>query len=343
LWLQELNGLLQLEDPTLKSQYEALDGALRLEPVAFWLRVYIVSHVTLGEIRKLRLLRAAAAEPDYARELNETLQHQLHASAEAVQSLCQDIDRYLRRSDIAEGLEELSLRRKAKVRRLRRQLWEVDEQLKESLEATRGMYEAVPSLEPIEVPAALGRRTVEPWVVRDSMYDAAVKATDVGTEALASTADRGAKALRGLADRRRAVREADEPVKTEARSSLSSAHAEPMPFSTTPCDLTLASRGVNSTGHGRGAMSGRSQTGRSPKPRFSPVSISLVASRPAGTELAVRGAASTGAPEPCPCHQRGVIGSIPRFRGARAVPDGSALISWAPRVEPRREGSRRGI
>lgn len=211
LWLQQLNGLLQLEDPKLKSQYEALDGALRREPVAFWLRVYVVSHVTLGEIRKLRLLRAAAAEPEYARELNKALQHQLHASAEAVQSLCQDIDRYLRRSDIAEGLEELSLRRKAKVRRLRRQLWEVDEQLKESLKATRGMYDAVPSLEPIEVPAPLDRRTVEPWVVRDTLYDAAVKATDVGTEALATTADRGAKALRDLADRRRAAREADEP------------------------------------------------------------------------------------------------------------------------------------
>jgi hypothetical protein len=211
LWLQQLNVLLRLEDPTLRAQYEALDGALRREPVAFWLRVYIVSHVTLGEIRKLRLLRAAAAEPEYARELNEALQHQLHASADAVQSLCQDIDRYLRRSDIAEGLEELSFRRKAKVRRLRRQLWEVDEQLKESLEAARGMYEAVPSLEPIEVPAPLERRTVEPWVVRDTLYDAAVKATDVGTEVLATRADRGAKALRGLADKRRSAREDDEP------------------------------------------------------------------------------------------------------------------------------------
>jgi hypothetical protein len=211
LWLQQLNTLLQLEDPKLKLQYEALDGALRREPVAFWLRVYIVSHVTLGEIRKLRLLRAAAAEPEYARELNEALQNQLHASAEAVQSLCRDIDRYLRRSDIAEGLEELSFRRKAKVRRLRRQLWEVDEQLKVSLEATRGMYDAVPSLEPIQVPAALDRRTVEPWVVRDTLYDAAVKATDVGTEALATRADRGAKALRERVERRRTARGSDEP------------------------------------------------------------------------------------------------------------------------------------
>jgi hypothetical protein len=211
LWLQELNALLQLEDPKLRSQYEALDGALRREPVAFWLRVYIVSHVTLGEIRKLRLLRAAAAEPEYARELNTALQNQLHASAEDVQSLCRDIDRYLRRSDIAEGLEELSFRRKAKVRRLRRQLWEVDEQLKESLGATRGMYDAVPSLDPIDVPAPLDRRTVEPWAVRDTLRDAAVKATDVGTEALATRADRGAKALRDLADRRRTARQDDEP------------------------------------------------------------------------------------------------------------------------------------
>jgi hypothetical protein len=153
LWMQQLNGLLQLEDPSLRAQYEALDGALRREPVAFWLRVYIVSQVSLGEIRKLRLIRAAAAEPEYARDLNDSLQQQLSDSADAVQSLCHDIDRYLRRSDIAVGLEELSIRRKAKVRRLRRQLWEVDEQLKLSLEATRGMYEAVPSLEPIEVPA----------------------------------------------------------------------------------------------------------------------------------------------------------------------------------------------
>jgi hypothetical protein len=84
LWLQQLNVLLKLEDPKLKAQYEALDGALRREPVAFWLRVYIVSHVTLGEIRKLRLLRAAAAEPKYARELNEALAAPAPPSAEAV-------------------------------------------------------------------------------------------------------------------------------------------------------------------------------------------------------------------------------------------------------------------
>lgn len=212
LWLQQLNALLQLEDPSLKAQYEALDGALRREPVAFWLRVYLVSHVTLGEIRKLRLLRAAVAEPDYARELSEALQHQLHASAEAVQSLCHDIDRYLRRSDIAAGLEELSFRRKSKVRRLRRQLWEVDEQLKVSLEATRGMYDAVPSLEPIEVPAPLELRTVEPWVVRDALQEAATRATDAGAEALAASADRGARALRELANKRRAARDDDVPV-----------------------------------------------------------------------------------------------------------------------------------
>jgi hypothetical protein len=154
LWLQQLNGLLQLEDPSLKAQFEALDGALRREPVAFWLRVYIVSHVSLGEIRKLLLIRAAAAEPEYARDLHDSVQQQLADSAVALQSLCQDIDRYLRRSDIAAGLEELSILRKAKVRRLRRQLWEVDEQLKVSLTATRGMYDAVPALEPVQVPAA---------------------------------------------------------------------------------------------------------------------------------------------------------------------------------------------
>lgn len=211
LWLQQLNALLQLDDPSLRAQYEALDGALRREPVALWLRVYILSHVTLAEIRKLRLIRAASAEPEYAKELHETLQRQLHDSAEAVQALCHDVDRYLRRSDIAAGLEELSLRRKARVRRLRRQLWEVDEQLKVTLEATRGMYEAVPTLEPMEVPAALDRRTVEPWVVRDNLYDAAVKATDVGTETVVVTMDRGAKALRRIADRRKVEWASDEP------------------------------------------------------------------------------------------------------------------------------------
>lgn len=209
LWLQQLNALLQLEDPTLKAQYEALDGALRREPVAFWLRVYIVSHVSLAEIRKLRLLRAAAEEPDYARELSDALQQQLHTSAEAVQSLCSDIDRYLRRSDIASGFEELSLRRKAKVRRLRRQLWDVDEQLKESLETTRGMYEAVPTVDPIQIPASLDRRAVEPWVVRDTLYDAALKATDVGTEALTATADRGLRTLDDLKEKRRQARDAE--------------------------------------------------------------------------------------------------------------------------------------
>ena len=215
LWLQQLNGLLQLEDPSLRVQYEALDGALRREPVAFWLRVYLVGHVCLAEIRKLRLIRAAVAEPEYARDLQASLQGQLADSANAVQSLCLGIDQYLRRSDIAAGLEELSIRRKAKVRRLRRQLWEVDEQLKLSISTTRGMYEAVPSLEPIEVPAALDRRTVEPWAVRDNLYDAAVKAADVGTDAAGSAAGRGTKALRELADRRRAAREDTEDATQE--------------------------------------------------------------------------------------------------------------------------------
>jgi len=207
LWMQQLNGLLQLDDPSLKAQYEALDGAMRREPVAFWLRVYIVSHASLGEIRKLRLIRAAAAEPDYARDLHDSLQQQLASSADAVQSLCNDIDRYLRRSDIAVGLEELSIRRKAKVRQLRRQLWEVDEQLKLSLEATRGMYDAVPSLEPMEIPAPLDRRTVEPWLVRDNLQDAAARANDVGLDALATATDRATKSLRELSDRRRTARE----------------------------------------------------------------------------------------------------------------------------------------
>jgi hypothetical protein len=87
----------------------------------------------------------------------------------------------------------------------------VDEQLKESLEASRGMYDAVPSLEPIEVPTPLDRRTVEPWVVRDTLYDAAVKATDVGAEAVAARADRGAKALRDRVERRRNARGSDGP------------------------------------------------------------------------------------------------------------------------------------
>jgi hypothetical protein len=210
LWMQQLNSLLQLEDPSLRAQFAALDGALRREPVAFWLRVYVVSHVSLGEIRKLLLIRASASEPEYARDLHSSVQEQLSDSATALQSLCHDIDRYLRRSDIAVGLEELSILRKAKVRRLRRQLWEVDEQLKVSLTATRGMYDAVPSLQPVEVPTALDRRIVEPWVVRDNLYDAAVKATDVGSDALATAADRGSKALREFADRRRTASEGSE-------------------------------------------------------------------------------------------------------------------------------------
>ena len=126
--------------------------------------------------------------------------------------LCHEVRR---KPDIAAGLEELSIRRKSKVRRLRRQLWEVDEQLKVSLEATRGMYDAVPSLEPIQVPAPLERRSVEPWVVRDALQEAATRATDAGAEALASSADRGAKALRELAAKRRAARENDVPVAPE--------------------------------------------------------------------------------------------------------------------------------
>jgi hypothetical protein len=55
------------------------------------------------------------------------------------------------------------------------------------------------------------RRAVEPWVVRDTLCDAALKATDVGTEALATRVDRGAKALRDRVDRRRTARGSEEP------------------------------------------------------------------------------------------------------------------------------------
>jgi len=74
------------------------------------------------------------------------------------------------------------------------------------------MYDAVPSLEPIEVPPGLDRRTVEPWVVRDNVSDAAVRAADVGTDVLVSAADRGTKAFHELAERRRAAREDTDAV-----------------------------------------------------------------------------------------------------------------------------------
>ena len=65
------------------------------------------------------------------------------------------------------------------------------------------MYEAVPSLELVDVPPALDRRPVERWVVRDHLHAAAVTASDVGTGAALVAGDRGAT-LRELADSRRA-------------------------------------------------------------------------------------------------------------------------------------------
>ncbi len=189
LWLANLHQLLTADDPSLRQQHDLLEKVIKREHVAFWIRIYIVSQITLARARCLRLSRAAAVEaPEWAQQLQHDVTRQLDSMADEVVALARNLDRYLRDHDIASGIEELALQRKRRVRRLRRQLREVHEGLRAGVEASEASLRLMlQDAESFEIPSRLSRRDVEPWLVRDPLYDASkvgwAKAKELSAEA----------------------------------------------------------------------------------------------------------------------------------------------------------------
>lgn len=214
LWMQQLLDLLAEEQPTLSQQHDTLMRSMREEAVAFWIRLYIVANLTLGQARLLRLRRATTAELDWAPELRERVVQQLEGNARGLVALCTGIDTYLRRHDIARGVEELSMRRKHRVRRLRRELWAVDEELKATLKDHPALFDAVPGLQPSELPGRLDRRDLEPWAVRDRLLDAGAAVVDrslSAAERTTVTAMSGIDRTKAAVEKRRRI-ELEEPA-----------------------------------------------------------------------------------------------------------------------------------
>jgi hypothetical protein len=103
--------------------------------VAFWVRAYVASQMALANARVLRLVRAStSASESRVGQLHQSVREELSAISGELVTLTSDLDAYLRRSDIARGLEELSIVRKRKVDRLRNELWKTQEDLRAGLE-----------------------------------------------------------------------------------------------------------------------------------------------------------------------------------------------------------------
>jgi hypothetical protein len=190
LWLTRLRELLTNESMPLRAHHRELEALLERH-MAFWVRTYVVAQLSLAQARTLRLHRASLSEPEvWVERLQATVQADIGRIGYQLASLANDLDAYLRRHDIASGLAELSLGRKRTVRRLRRELWRTEEELRVSLE------EALPALpvsdvRPLpELPSPLRRRDIEPHPIRENLGEAQRAAARVGKQAGARVGDR---------------------------------------------------------------------------------------------------------------------------------------------------------
>lgn len=225
LWLQHLEPLASRDQLSLAAQHGMLVDALGSEHVAFWVRPGLVSDVALVQILLLRSHRADSAEdPQWAVKLRYRNEKEIVLARNRVLSLHNNMDRYLRNSDIADRLEELAFRRKRAVRRRRRELMGVSNALRECLIATSDLFYAATG-EPVPMlPGPLDRRTVEPRFVRDRLYDGANVAGRVVGERV-TTAGRAAgggatAAGRALGTGVGAARSAATRAEREARRRL---------------------------------------------------------------------------------------------------------------------------
>jgi hypothetical protein len=120
LWLRKLYELLNETSQPLKQHHRRLEELMDRH-VAFWVRAYVASQIALANARVLRLVRASAsASESWVGQLHQSVREELSPDQRRAGHLTSDLDAYLRRSDIACGLEELLIVRKGKVNLLRK-------------------------------------------------------------------------------------------------------------------------------------------------------------------------------------------------------------------------------
>jgi hypothetical protein len=195
LWLRKLNQLLDETSLPLRQHHRRLEELMDRH-VAFWVRAYVASQMALANARVLRLVRASTSAPEgWVKQLQGTIRAEVGGIGGDLAELTTDLDAYLRRSDIARGLEELSLARKRRVRRLRKQLWDTHEDLRASLQ---DVLPRLPALDDRPVPALpppLEAREVQPRPVKEGIQTAQQAASQGSKRAARAV---GGKALKGI-------------------------------------------------------------------------------------------------------------------------------------------------
>jgi hypothetical protein len=159
----------------------------------------VASQMALASARVRRLVRASTSASESWVGLHESFREELSAISGELVSLISGVDDYLRRSDTARGLEELSILRKRKVDRLRNELWKAQEDLRAGLEDVlphlpRLDGRALPAL-----PAPLDAQELQPRPIREDIQDGiqtAQQAASHGSKRAARAV--GGKALKGI-------------------------------------------------------------------------------------------------------------------------------------------------
>ena len=172
LWLGQLRDVLAADALPLSTHRDRLKRLLE-QHLAFWLRIFVQSRLSLARARTLRLYRATIAEPDeWARRLAAQVEADLTGIGSELVALTLELDAYLRRTGIASGLEQMSWLKKAEVRRRRRELWGLHEELRGCLEE---VLPALPLSEEAslpDLPGPLERRDIEPPPMPERLADA---------------------------------------------------------------------------------------------------------------------------------------------------------------------------
>jgi hypothetical protein len=199
LWLRKLHELLNETSLPLKQHHRRLEELMDRH-VAFWVRAYVASQMALANARVLRLVRAStSASESWVGQLHQSVREELSAISGELVTLTSDLDAYLRRSDVARGLEELSVVRKRKVDRLRNELWKTQEDLRAGLE---DVLPRLPRLDDRAVPALpppLEAEELQLRPVREDIKEgiqSAQQAASQGSRRAARAV--GGKALKGI-------------------------------------------------------------------------------------------------------------------------------------------------
>jgi hypothetical protein len=199
LWLRKLHELLNETSLPLKQHHRRLQELMDRH-VAFWVRAYVASQMALANARVLRLVRAStSASESWVGQLHESVREELSAIGGELVSLTSDLDAYLRRSDIARGLEELSILRKRKVDRLRNELWKTQEDLRAGLEDVLPRLPRLDDRALPALPAPLGAQELQLRPVREDIKEGvqtARKTVSQGSKRAAHAV--GGKALKGI-------------------------------------------------------------------------------------------------------------------------------------------------